>query len=82
MRTLSFKNVTEAQYLELAQKAQAQGIPISGEKGDASKFGIELTWSHDPDLNSLEISILKHPFFISEDSIVSKLTDMLTVVQG
>ena len=39
-------------------------IGIESDSGEASKKGFTLSWTYDPDQQTLEIQCLKKPFFV------------------
>jgi hypothetical protein len=78
----TFENVTPAQYALLVQKAEAAGIAISGASGSASKFGVELSWFYLPQKQQLSIQVLSTPFFMSVESVQSKITGLVQAAQA
>lgn len=74
---LVFASVTPAQFAHLVQQAQDSGIPISGNSGSADKFGVAVSWTYSPDSQQLTLECLRTPFFISRESIETRLRDLV-----
>jgi ribosomal protein L31 len=62
-----WSNVTPAQYAELVSRAQAAHIPITGDSGQASKMGVDVTWSYAN--STLTIQVESAPFFIGQQKV-------------
>jgi len=75
--TQTFSGITQAGFDCLVTKADAAGITISGNSGEATKDGIRIRWLYSPEQQSLELQCLDSPFFISCGSINSKIHDMV-----
>jgi hypothetical protein len=70
-------SITPAQYQTLAAKAQAAGVPISGDTGTATKDGVTVSWAYSG--NSLGITIENREWFDpSVASLQQKITDLVT----
>jgi len=75
MRTMTWKDVTAAHWLELqANVSKDIGLVLTGNTGKGSKDGIEFTYTYDPELQMLEIVEVSRSFYDpSEDEIVEKV---------
>jgi hypothetical protein len=72
--------INPTQYAALVAKAQAAGIPIVGDSGQASKFGVQVQWHYiDP---TLTIQVTNTPFFISPESVESDISTLVTETVG
>jgi hypothetical protein len=72
-------NLTYVQYEKLVTEAQAQGIPITGDSGTASKFGVAVQWHWIT--NVLTIQVTNTPFFISASSVENKIAELVGEAQ-
>jgi hypothetical protein len=68
-----FSGITPPQYAKLAEKAKAAGVDISGNRGRASKMGVEVEWDYCSDKQELVLTCLRAPFFVSPSTINTKL---------
>jgi hypothetical protein len=75
--TQSFTNVSSDQFACLVAKANAAGIEISGNAGNASKDGITIQWKFDPGTNTLTIQCTSSPFLVPCGTINSKIHDLV-----
>lgn len=72
--------INPAQYVALVVKAQAAGIPIVGDSGTASKFGVQVQWHYiDP---TLTIQVMNTPFFISAETVEGKISALIAETVG
>jgi hypothetical protein len=65
--------VTPERYEMLAERARAAGIPLEGDSGSATMFGIEVSWNYSPETHELTIQILQTPFFVKQDQVEAKI---------
>jgi hypothetical protein len=72
-----FNGVTPDQYTRLVEKAKAAGIDISGNTGEASKFGVEVSWNYVPATQELTLQCLKTPFFMSASDVDAKIHSLV-----
>jgi hypothetical protein len=72
-----FKGITPEQYAKLAARAQAAGIPLSGNSGTATKFGVEVSWSYSPEAQELTIQVLQTPFFLNAADVDAKIRSLV-----
>jgi len=77
---LTFDNVTPAQFEQLREEAQAQGISISGPTGEAEKLGVRVSWAYKN--NNLTLQVLHVPFLLSPDNIELRFKAMVQKVQA
>lgn len=77
-----FSGVTPAQYERLVEKAKAAGIELSGNRGTASKFGVEVTWTYVPETQQLTLQTLKAPFFMKPADVDAKIQTMVKESQS
>ena len=73
-----FKDVTPDMFARLAEKAQQSGIPISGNSGTASKFGVEVAWNYSPESQELALQCLRAPFFMSAADVDKRMHTLVT----
>jgi len=69
--------VSPARFEELAQRARAAGIPLDGNSGSATKFGIEVAWNYSPETQELTIQCLRTPFFLKFDDVDAKIRELV-----
>jgi hypothetical protein len=74
---LTFEGITPAQFAVLGEKARAAGIALEGNSGTAEKFGVAVRWDYAPDSGRLAFEVLKTPFFVSEDDVITRLRKMV-----
>lgn len=72
-----FHGVTPEGFARLANKAQSAGIPINGNSGSASKFGMEVAWSYSPESQELTIHCLRSPFFLSMADVQARIRSLV-----
>jgi hypothetical protein len=72
-----FDNITPEQFAALCEKAQASGIPISGDSGVAEKMGIEVTWNYNPESRVLTIQCTHVPFFVSCNDVNMRINALI-----
>ncbi len=75
--TQTFSGVTQARFECLVEKANAAGISISGNSGQASQNGIAIRWLFDPAAQTLELQCMDSPFFISCGMLNSRIHDLV-----
>jgi hypothetical protein len=68
-----FSGVSPAQYAKLMQKANAAGVPMSGNNGRASRMGVEVEWNYSEEKQELVLTCLSAPFFVSAHDVNAKL---------
>jgi hypothetical protein len=72
-----FSNIAPEQWAKLMQKANASGMEMSGNCGRANRMGVEVEWNYSEQLQQLELTCLRAPFFMSADDVNAKLRDMV-----
>jgi hypothetical protein len=72
-----FSGITAAKFQKLIEMANAAGVDITGNSGRANKMGIEIEWNYSEQEQQLELTCLHTPFFVSMDSVNTKLRDMV-----
>ena len=72
-----FTGVTQESFNCLAAKAQAAGIPINGNSGQASQSGVTVSWSFDPGSQRLSIHVLRLPLLVPCGIANSKIHDFV-----
>lgn len=72
-----FHGVTPERYARLIEKAGSAGIPIDGNNGSASKFGVEVAWSYSPETQELSIQCLRTPFFLHAGDVEAKIRTLV-----
>ncbi len=73
-----FSGVTPAQYAMLMEKANAAGVPMSGNSGRASKMGVEVEWNYSEERQELVLTCLRAPFFVSAVDVNKKLHTLVS----
>lgn len=68
-----FSGITAEQYASLQQKAEANGISLSGNSGTAAKFGVEVAWNYVPATLELTFQCLRTPFFVKPEEVTAKI---------
>lgn len=68
-----FQGIEPWQYAKLIEKARAAGIDLAGNSGTASKYGVDVAWSYEPESRELQIHCLKAPFFVSVADVNAKI---------
>ena len=74
---LVFHNVVRAHFDTIIAKAQAGGIPISGDEGEAVKNGIAVRWSFSERDRSLRIQCVASPLMIPCSLINGRLVALV-----
>jgi hypothetical protein len=72
-----FKDVTPERYEILADRGRRAGIPLSGNSGSASMFGVEVCWSYSPETQELTVQCLRAPFFMNQGEIDARIRNMV-----
>lgn len=72
-----FAGITEVRYAALVAKAQGAGLPVAGNSGVASKMGVKVSWSYEPDKQTLTMQVLGTPFFVNSDAVNAKIAEMV-----
>ena len=71
--------ITPEQYAKLQTEAQNAGVPVVGDSGSASKYGVQVQWNYaDPELH---IQVLHVPFFMSADTVEAKIVTLVNAVK-
>jgi hypothetical protein len=70
---LTFQGISPQQYAALVAKANAAGLALSGNSGTASRLGVEVTWSYEPESGLLSIHCLRTPFFMKPDEVNARI---------
>jgi hypothetical protein len=73
----TFSGMTPEQYAKLAEKARANGIDMSGNRGTASKYGVEMQWDYSPETQQLTLQCLRTPMFVSAATVYAKLQSLV-----
>ena len=61
--THEFLNVDAEKWERIKAKLAIQGVTVDADQGDASHKGIELSWSYNPALEYLKITLVKRAFY-------------------
>lgn len=77
----TFHGVSPARFEMLAQKARSAGIPLEGNSGTASKFGIEVQWNYSPETQELTIQCLSTPFFLKSADVDARIRNLVQETQ-
>ena len=73
----TFKGVSPEHYELLANRARTAGIPLSGNSGSASLFGIEVCWNYSQETQELIIQCLRTPFFMKQGEVDAKIRNLV-----
>ncbi len=73
-----FSGITPQEFAALIQKAKEAGFHMSGNKGTASKLGVDVSWNYEPEREELTLQCLHAPFFLSKDQVNAKLHSLVT----
>jgi hypothetical protein len=73
-----FSNVSPVQYEKLMAKANAAGIPMSGNSGRTAKMGVEVEWNYSQEKQQLVLTCLHAAFFLGADGVNAKLQASVT----
>ena len=73
----TFNQITQDQFNCLVQKAGASGLPLTGNTGQATKNGFNVSWNYDPSAQVLEIQCLAEPFLVPCSAINSKIHELV-----
>jgi hypothetical protein len=76
----TFTGLTPDQFAALAAKANASGLALSGNVGQASKSGFKVTWNYDPTAEVLEIQCVSAPFLVPCSTINGRIHDLVDSV--
>ena len=79
---LVFSPITAGQLALLTQKANAAGIPMSGDSGTASSFGVEVSWNYSAAVRQLTLQVLKTPFFMGPEAVNAKTQKLVEETVG
>lgn len=72
-----FKGVTPDRYGRLVEKARGAGIDLSGNRGTAGKFGVEIAWNYVPAIEELTLQCVKTPFFMSAADVDARIKKLV-----
>jgi hypothetical protein len=72
-----FSGIRPEQYAQIVEKARASGIEMSGNRGTASKYGVEMAWDYSPEMQQLTVECLRTPIFVSAATVYSKLRQLV-----
>ena len=71
---ITLHGITESTMKELDRKLQSLGLRLpSGNSGTISGKGVSASFSYDPKAQTLEVTVLEKPFFISCSMIEEQL---------
>jgi hypothetical protein len=76
-KTQIFSNIAPEQWAKLMQKAKESGMEMSGNSGRANRMGVEVEWNYSEQLQRLELTCLRAPFFMSADDVNTRLRDLV-----
>lgn len=68
-----FSGISPTRYAKLIEKANAAGVEMSGNTGRTNRMGVEVEWSYSEQKQELVLTCLRTPFFVSPESVNSKL---------
>jgi hypothetical protein len=70
---ITFSDISEEKYQALLATAQAQGLALTGIRGETSYQGLDFTWNYDAAAQCLTIHCTGKPIFIPCTMIESKI---------
>ena len=73
-----FSGVAPHQYAKLVERANAAGVPMSGNTGRASRMGVEVEWNYSPEKQELALTCLSAPLFLSADVVNAKIQELVS----
>lgn len=79
---LVFSGITPGQFAKLTAKARAAGIDLSGNRGRASKFGVEIEWSYSAETGELTLHCLDTPPFVKPEAVNAKIMALVKASAG
>jgi hypothetical protein len=79
---LVFSGITPGQFARLTAKAQAAGINLSGNRGTASKFGVEIEWNYSAETGELTLQCLDLPPFVRLEAVNAKILALVKESQA
>lgn len=74
---LIFNNISPDQYAKLSEKARAAGIELSGDRGTASKFGVQIAWNYSAETQQLTLQCIKTPVFVSAADVHTRIQKLV-----
>jgi hypothetical protein len=77
-----FSGITPGQFAKLTAKAQAAGINLSGNRGRASKFGVEIEWKYSAETGELTLQCLDTPPFVKPEAVNAKIRALVKESAG
>ena len=78
MHTFTIPLTPEQFNAKRVELAKDQGIAIMPDSGTLNRDGVEVQYAYYPITNKLALTVLKKPFFIPMEAIVTYLTVWLT----
>lgn len=72
-----FHGVSRSQFGRLTEQARAAGIEMNGNRGRASKMGVEVEWNYSEEREELVLTCLETPFFVSVNQVDEKLRSLV-----
>jgi hypothetical protein len=72
-----FQGIPQSRFDHLRRKAWDNGIFINGNAGEISKDGITIGWFFDPLRQVLEVQCIDVPFFVSCNTVNSRISDLV-----
>jgi hypothetical protein len=79
---LAFSGITPWHFAKLTAKAQAAGINLSGNRGRASKFGVEIEWNYSAETGELTLHCLDLPPFVKPEAVNAKILALVKESEG
>lgn len=78
---VSFSGITRDKFNAVMGRihAQAPNVEVAGDQGTASGEGFTVQWSYAEPHQTLVVQCMKKPFFIPEDTVNSKIRDLVEV---
>lgn len=79
MDAKTYIGITPEKFGTICLTAKAlSGLDISGTlQGQASAKGVTISWSYDPNANTLTLQCLQKPWYVAASIIESKLDDLV-----
>jgi hypothetical protein len=72
-----FNGITAPMWARIAKEASAYGLPVSGDAGQGTKDGFEVSWSFTLESGRLELQCHESPFWAPCTMIHQKIQEIV-----
>ena len=73
----TFSGVSQDRFDRIRAKADSYGVKITDNNGSVSKDGLTFSWDYDTTSQTLQITCLDSPFFLSCGTINSEIHSLI-----